>query len=106
LPAPFDIFKHQPDGNAYWVEAAKDFEAAKARAQVLTENCRGSTSLLTIRQAISFSLDRGARSQTSVRGWHAAAGTGHIYWRILCANRNLKMVLIAAMPAKNTNSVA
>jgi hypothetical protein len=37
LPAPFDIFKQQPDGNADWVEAAKDLESAKARVRVLAE---------------------------------------------------------------------
>ena len=37
MPTPFDIFKRQRDGNAYWVEAAEDLEAAKARAQVLAE---------------------------------------------------------------------
>jgi hypothetical protein len=41
LPAPFDIFKQQPDGNSYWVEAAQDLEAAKARAQILAENFSG-----------------------------------------------------------------
>jgi len=37
LPAPFDIFKQQPDGNEYWIEAAQDLETAKARARVLAE---------------------------------------------------------------------
>jgi hypothetical protein len=41
LSAPFDIFKQQPDGNAYWVEAAQDFETAKARAQDLAEHFPG-----------------------------------------------------------------
>jgi len=41
LPAPFDIFKQQPDGNAYWVEAAQDFETAKARALHLAEHFPG-----------------------------------------------------------------
>jgi hypothetical protein len=41
LSAPFDIFKQQPDGNAYWVEAAQDLETAKARVQVLAEHFPG-----------------------------------------------------------------
>jgi hypothetical protein len=41
LPAPFDIFKQQPDGRDYWVEAAQDLESAKERAQVLAETFPG-----------------------------------------------------------------
>jgi len=41
LSAPFDIFKQQPDGNAYWVEAAQDLEAATARARALDEHFPG-----------------------------------------------------------------
>ena len=41
MPASFDIFKKQPDGNDYWVEAAQDLEGAKARAQVLAEHFPG-----------------------------------------------------------------
>jgi hypothetical protein len=37
LSAPFDILKMQPDGTTYWVEAAEDFETAKARARILLE---------------------------------------------------------------------
>jgi hypothetical protein len=33
----FDIFREQPDGNAYWIEAAPDLETAKARVRVLAE---------------------------------------------------------------------
>jgi len=41
LSAPFDIFKQQPEGNVFWVEAAEDLEAAKARARVLVEHFPG-----------------------------------------------------------------
>ena len=41
MPAPFDIFREQPDGNTYWIEAAEDLEAAKARARVLVEHFPG-----------------------------------------------------------------
>src|SRR6266566_434975 len=41
LPAPFDIFKRQPDGNDYWVEAAQDLETAKARARILVKHFPG-----------------------------------------------------------------
>jgi hypothetical protein len=41
LPAPFDIFKQQPDGNDYWLEATHDLETAKERARVLAEKFPG-----------------------------------------------------------------
>jgi hypothetical protein len=41
LSAAFDIFRQQPDGNAYWIEAAEDIDAATARAQVLAEHFPG-----------------------------------------------------------------
>ena len=41
MSAPFHIFNQQPDGIAYWVEAAQDLEAAKARARVLAETFPG-----------------------------------------------------------------
>jgi len=41
LSAPFDIFKQEPDGNAYWVEAAQDLDTAKGRARVLAEHFPG-----------------------------------------------------------------
>jgi hypothetical protein len=37
LAAPFDIFKLDPDGNAHWVEAAQDLEAAKVRVSSLAQ---------------------------------------------------------------------
>jgi hypothetical protein len=39
--SPFDIFKQQPDGNTYWVEAAQDIQAAKERVRVLNEHFPG-----------------------------------------------------------------
>jgi hypothetical protein len=41
LPAPFNIFKQQPDGNAYWIEAAPDLETAKARVRFLADTFPG-----------------------------------------------------------------
>ena len=41
MSVPFDIFKLQPDGKDYWVEAAQDLETAKARARVLAESFPG-----------------------------------------------------------------
>jgi hypothetical protein len=37
LPGSFDIFKLQPDGNRYFIEAAQDLDAAKERVRVLVE---------------------------------------------------------------------
>ena len=41
LSAPFNIFKQQPDGNAYWIAAAEDLESAKARVLDLLESFPG-----------------------------------------------------------------
>jgi hypothetical protein len=41
LSAPFDIFRQQPDGNAYWIEAAPDLEAATARVRILEKALPG-----------------------------------------------------------------
>jgi hypothetical protein len=41
LSQPYGIFKIQQDGNALWIEAAEDLEAAKARARVLAEHFPG-----------------------------------------------------------------
>jgi hypothetical protein len=65
LPAPFDIFKQQPDGNTYWVAAAQDLEAAKERAQSLAENVPGQYVMVANTTAKRFSSDRVARSRTS-----------------------------------------
>ena len=37
MSASFNIFRQQPDGNAYWVEATEDLEAATARVRVLAK---------------------------------------------------------------------
>jgi hypothetical protein len=41
LSAPFDIFKEQVDGNAYWIESAEDLEAATARVRFLARTFPG-----------------------------------------------------------------
>jgi len=41
MAATFDLFKIQPDGNAYWVETAPDLETAKAQARLLIEHFGG-----------------------------------------------------------------
>jgi hypothetical protein len=41
LSGPFDIFREQPDGNTYWIEAAENLEAAKAHALVLVQHFHG-----------------------------------------------------------------
>jgi hypothetical protein len=41
LSVAFDIFKQQPDGNAYWIDAAPDLETAKARVRVLAKSFPG-----------------------------------------------------------------
>jgi hypothetical protein len=41
LSARFDIFKQPPDGKDYWVEAAKDRDAATPRVRILAETFPG-----------------------------------------------------------------
>ena len=41
LSAPFDIYKQQPDGKDYWVEAAQGRDAATARVRILAETFPG-----------------------------------------------------------------
>ena len=41
MPERFGIFKQQPDGNAYWIEAVENLESAKARAHDLAESFPG-----------------------------------------------------------------
>jgi hypothetical protein len=61
LPSPFDIFKHQPDGHDYWVEAAQDFEAAEARAQVLAETFPGQYVIIDNATGEKFFIGSGGR---------------------------------------------
>ena len=41
MSAPYNIFKQQPDGNAYWIAAEEDLESAKARVLDLLESFPG-----------------------------------------------------------------
>jgi hypothetical protein len=59
LPAPFDIFKQQPDGKDYWVEGAQDLESARARAQVLAETFPGQYVIVDNTTGEKFSIGSG-----------------------------------------------
>ena len=41
MPERFGIFKQQPDGSPYWIEAVENLGSAKARAYDLAESFPG-----------------------------------------------------------------
>ena len=59
MSAPFDIFKQQPDGNAYWVEAAEDLETAEELAQVLAETFPGQYVIVNNKTGEKFFIGSG-----------------------------------------------
>jgi hypothetical protein len=41
MVAPFDVFKHEPDGSLCWCGAFQDFEAAKTKVRELLVSSPG-----------------------------------------------------------------
>ena len=64
MPAPFDIFKRQPDGNDYWIETAQDLEAARARVRVLAEHFPGQYVIIDNATGEKFFIGSGDRKPT------------------------------------------
>jgi hypothetical protein len=63
LPAPFDIFKHQPDGKDYWVEGVEDLETAKERACGLAEAFPGQYVIIDNTTGEKFFIGSGSTKQ-------------------------------------------
>jgi hypothetical protein len=59
LTGLFEIFRRQPDGNLYWVEAEQNLEAAKARAQLFIETLTGDYVIVDNTTGEKFSIGSG-----------------------------------------------